>query len=101
MPTPTSSSSSTAAWNTAEHKIEVLEGNPATANLTAVKEGKYLILPFAASEAGVRSVEAASELAYQLDSPRRPMSRAPPEHGSRGSGASHSRSRSCCRSSSR
>ncbi len=57
-----------AAWNTADHKIEVLEGNPATANLTAVKEGKYLILPFAASEAGVRSVEAASELAYQLDS---------------------------------
>ncbi len=57
-----------AAWNTADHKIEVLEANPATANLTAVKEGHYLILPFAASEAGVRSVEAASELAYQLDS---------------------------------
>jgi iron complex transport system substrate-binding protein len=57
-----------AAWNTADHKIEVLEGNPATANLTAVKEGKYLILPFAASEAGIRTVEAASELAYQLDS---------------------------------
>lgn len=57
-----------AAWNTADHKIDVLESNPATAKLTAVKEGKYLILPFAASEAGVRSVEAASELAYQLDS---------------------------------
>lgn len=56
------------AWNSADHKIEVLEGNPATAKLTAVKEGKYLILPFAASEAGVRSVEAAAELAYQLDS---------------------------------
>jgi iron complex transport system substrate-binding protein len=55
------------AWNSADNKIKVLEGNPATAKLTAVKEGHYLILPFAASEAGVRSVEAARSLASQLD----------------------------------
>ena len=49
-----------AAWNTADHKIDVLESNPATAQLTAVRFGNYLILPFAASEAGVRSVESAA-----------------------------------------
>jgi iron complex transport system substrate-binding protein len=55
------------AWNSADNKIKVLEGNPATAKLTAVKEGHNLILPFAASEAGVRSLEAAPTLASQLD----------------------------------
>lgn len=55
-----------AAWNTAEHKIDVLESNPATAQLTAVKFGNYLTLPFASSEAGVRSVEAAASLSHQL-----------------------------------
>jgi iron complex transport system substrate-binding protein len=54
------------AWNSAERKIEVLESNPATAQLTAVQFGNYLILPFAASEAGVRSVEAAASLSHQI-----------------------------------
>lgn len=56
-----------AAWNTAESKIEMLESNPATANLTAVKFSRYLIVPFAATEAGVRSIEAAESLRDQLD----------------------------------
>jgi iron complex transport system substrate-binding protein len=55
-----------ASWNTVAHKIGVLEANPATANLTAVKEHKYLIVPFAASEAGVRSVETVASLADQI-----------------------------------
>lgn len=55
-----------AEWNTAETKIERLESNPATANLGAVQNGRYLILPFAATEAGVRTVEAAADLAEQL-----------------------------------
>lgn len=55
-----------AAWNSAETKIERLESNPATANLGAVRNGRYLILPFAATEAGVRTVEAAADLAEQL-----------------------------------
>ncbi|TPW72300.1 putative F420-0 ABC transporter substrate-binding protein [Schumannella sp. 10F1B-5-1] len=55
-----------ADWNTAKSKIEQLETNPATANLSAVKNHRYLTLPFAASEAGVRSVEAAGSLATQL-----------------------------------
>lgn len=55
-----------AIWNTVEKKIGVLEGNPATAMLDAVKNKRYLIVPFAASEAGVRTVDAAAGLAEQL-----------------------------------
>ena len=53
-------------WNTAEHKISVLESVPAMAALPAVAEGRYLVIPFPASEAGVRSVPAAADLADQL-----------------------------------
>nr|WP_125775386.1 putative F420-0 ABC transporter substrate-binding protein [Antribacter gilvus] len=56
-----------AAWNTADSKIERLEGNPATAEMTAVREGRYLVLPFPASEAGVRNVDAVVDLAAQLE----------------------------------
>lgn len=54
------------AWNSAEKKKELLAASPATANLTAVREQRYLVVPFAASEAGVRNVEAALDLADQL-----------------------------------
>lgn len=53
-------------WNSAEHKISVLESVPAMAALPAVEHGRYLIIDFAASEAGVRSVAAAADLADQL-----------------------------------
>lgn len=56
-----------AAWNTAEHKIEVLESNPVTAAMDAVVDQRYLLVPFPASEAGVRSVPAAVDLAAQLE----------------------------------
>lgn len=55
-----------ATWNTAADKIAMLESSPATQNLSAVKEKRYLIVPFAATEAGVRSVEAAESLRDQL-----------------------------------
>lgn len=55
-----------ASWSTKEKKIRVLEENPATAGLDAVKNHRYLIVPFAASEAGVRTVDAAADLARQL-----------------------------------
>ncbi|MEO7349777.1 MAG: putative F420-0 ABC transporter substrate-binding protein [Terrimesophilobacter sp.] len=55
-----------ASWSTVEKKIGVLESNPATAQLDAVKNRRYLIVPFAASEAGVRTVDAAADLAAQL-----------------------------------
>ncbi len=54
------------AWNSADQKRELLAGSPATANLTAVREERYLVVPFPASEAGVRNVDAAADLAEQL-----------------------------------
>lgn len=54
------------AWNTAEHKIEVLQDNPVTAALPAVAEDRFVVVDFPATEAGVRNVPAAVELARQL-----------------------------------
>lgn len=54
------------AWGSTEKKIGVLESNPATAALPAVAEGRYLVVPFPAGEAGVRNVEAVESLAAQL-----------------------------------
>ena len=55
-----------AAWNTAEDKIARLEGNEATARMTAVRERRYLTVPFPATEAGVRNVGAVVDLTQQL-----------------------------------
>jgi iron complex transport system substrate-binding protein len=55
-----------ASWNTAASKREFLENDPATKNLTAVKNGAFLVIPFAASEAGVSTIPATADLATQL-----------------------------------
>ena len=55
-----------ALWNTATNKIDLLESHPATSQLTAVREGRYLTIPFPATEAGVRNVAAVEDLAAQL-----------------------------------
>ena len=55
-----------AEWNTAADKRERLASNPATANLTAVREERYLVVPFTGTEAGVGTVPTALELARQL-----------------------------------
>ncbi|MDJ0350292.1 putative F420-0 ABC transporter substrate-binding protein [Cryobacterium sp. PH29-G1] len=55
-----------ATWNTAAAKIAHLESDPATQVLDAVKNQRYIILPFAATEAGIRNVEAASSAITQL-----------------------------------
>lgn len=55
-----------ATWNTVEKKIALLESNPATANLDAVVNKRYIVLPFASSEAGVRTVEAAASVSKQI-----------------------------------
>ena len=55
-----------ASWNTAAKKIGLLEANPATNQLTAVREHRYLTVPFPAAEAGVRNVDAVVSLAKQL-----------------------------------
>ena len=54
-------------WGTAEKKIGVLESNPATAKLDAVVNKRYVTVPFATGEAGVRNVEAATSIATQLE----------------------------------
>ena len=55
-----------AAWNTAESKIAALESNPATAALPAVTAGRYVIVDFPATEAGVRNVDAVAAVVDQL-----------------------------------
>jgi iron complex transport system substrate-binding protein len=55
-----------ASWNPAEAKKKALAANPATAALRAVKEQRYVVLPFAATEAGVRNAEAVASIDEQL-----------------------------------
>ncbi len=55
-----------ASWNTAESKIEALEANAATASLSAVENERYVIVPFAAGEAGVRNAAAVLSIVEQL-----------------------------------
>lgn len=55
-----------AEWNSADQKIRLLNENPATANLTAVLNENYLVIPFPAAEPGVRSIPATRDLAGQL-----------------------------------
>lgn len=55
-----------AAWNSADQKKQLLAENPITSELDAVKNERYLTIPFPASEAGVRNVPAALDMAEQL-----------------------------------
>jgi iron complex transport system substrate-binding protein len=55
-----------AAWNSAEQKKKLLAENPITSQLDAVVNQHYLIVPFPASEAGVRNVGATTDMAAQL-----------------------------------
>lgn len=55
-----------ASWNTAEAKKKALAANPATAALRAVKEQRYVVVPFAATEAGVRNADAVASIDEQL-----------------------------------
>lgn len=54
------------AWGSTEKKIGVLEANPATAQLAAVREHRYIVIPFPTAEAGVRNVEAVESIDDQL-----------------------------------
>ncbi len=55
-----------ATWNTAQSKMDRLANDPATANLTAVKNNRYIVVPFPSGEAGVRNAPATVDLAAQL-----------------------------------
>lgn len=52
-----------APWNTAEDKRERLESHPAASRLDAVEAENYIEIPFAATEAGIRNVDAATMVA--------------------------------------
>ncbi len=53
------------AWNTAAEKIRLLAANPVTAELDAVKNERYIIAPFAETEAGVRNADLAAQIAIE------------------------------------
>lgn len=55
-----------AAWNSAEAKKKLLAENPITSKLDAVVNQRYLVIPFPASEAGIRNVPATVDMAGQL-----------------------------------
>lgn len=55
-----------ASWNTAASKRALLESNPATAALPAVVNRQYIEIPFASSEAGVRTIQAAQLISEGL-----------------------------------
>ena len=55
-----------AAWNSAAQKKKLLSENPITSKLSAVVNQRYLVIPFPASEAGVRNVPATVDMAKQL-----------------------------------
>jgi iron complex transport system substrate-binding protein len=55
-----------AAWNSAEQKKTLLAENPITSQLDAVKNQRYLVIPFPAAEAGIRNVPATADMAEQL-----------------------------------
>ena len=56
-----------AEWNTAQSKIDYFNDNPALAKLSAVKNARYVVVPFPAAEAGVRSVGAVASIVAQLE----------------------------------
>lgn len=55
-----------ASWNSAAKKIALLKSNPTTSKLDAVRSSRFLVIPFSASEAGVRTVPATVELSKEL-----------------------------------
>lgn len=54
------------SWSSAAKKIGILESNPVTANLDAVVHRRFVVLPFASTEAGVRNVDAVASTLKQL-----------------------------------
>jgi iron complex transport system substrate-binding protein len=54
------------SWSSAAKKIGILESNAVTKNLDAVVHKRFIVLPFASTEAGVRNVQAAASVIDQL-----------------------------------
>ncbi|MFV0375257.1 putative F420-0 ABC transporter substrate-binding protein [Microbacterium sp.] len=54
-------------WNSADEKIQLLKDNPVTSTLDAVRADRFVVVDFAATEAGIRNVEAVASIIDQLD----------------------------------
>lgn len=55
-----------AAWNSVAQKKALLAQDPVTSQLDAVRHERYLVVPFPATEAGIRNVSATADMAAQL-----------------------------------
>lgn len=55
-----------ASWSSAKKKIAYLESDPVLSRLTAVREHRYVTVPYAASTPGVRLIDGAQTVAEQL-----------------------------------
>jgi iron complex transport system substrate-binding protein len=55
-----------ASWDTAADKQAYLEGDPVLSQLRAVKEGRFVTVPFSESTAGVRLLDGAQTVSDQL-----------------------------------
>ena len=55
-----------ASWSPAADKIELLKTNPAYADMTAVQEERFIIIPFSYTILGIRNADAVEILAQGL-----------------------------------
>lgn len=55
-----------APWNSAADKRELLEKHPAANKMRAVEDGKFIVVDFSTTEAGVRNIEAVQTIADSL-----------------------------------
>jgi iron complex transport system substrate-binding protein len=55
-----------ASWSTAQEEIDYLANDPALRDLTAVREKRFVALPFSETTPGVRNADAAVSLAEQI-----------------------------------
>ena len=56
-----------AGWSTAEEKIAYMEADPVLSQLRAVKEQRYVTVPFSETILGVRFVDGVERLAAGLE----------------------------------
>ena len=55
-----------ADWSTSQEKLDLLQSNPALADITAVRENRFVVLQFSSLVPGIRNATAIRELAEAL-----------------------------------
>lgn len=55
-----------AGWSPAQEKIDLLRNDPAYTSITAVQDGRFIVVPFSATTLGVRNVNAVVDVAEAL-----------------------------------